>query len=221
MSAPWLSWLGLISGLGLGLRLHWRLHPRPFPRQGADLLQSRLRLRYLQPDALLDRFGIAPDMTILELGCGTGIMTQALAQRLGDAGQVLALDIQEDLLDRARHRIQEAGLEGRVRFHLADPHAAPLAHHTTDLIVLGSVLGEIPELHACLTRLFEIAKPRSRLVVFDESLNPAFLAAGAAQMHLHAAGFRLGGQIRQWTHYAAVYYKDEVAFDPNVKVGRV
>ncbi len=210
---------GLILGLYLGMRLHWFQQPRPFPRQLAALLQGTVRLRYLDPDGLVDLFGVSPGMTVLELGCGTGVVTQPLAEKLHGAGQILALDIQAALADHARRRIAAAGLENRVRFYLSDLQAAPVSPHTTDLIVLGSVLGEIPDLHACLTRLFEVAKPDSRLVVYDEVLNPAAMPPAMARMHLHAAGFRFGGQIRKLTHYVAMYYKDDVAFDPDQPVG--
>ncbi len=211
--------VGLVFGLYLGMRLHWFQEPRPFPRQLAALLQGTARLRYLDPEGLVDLFGVTPDMTILELGCGTGTLTLPLAQRLHDSGQILALDIQSTLAEQARSRIVEAGLEARVCFFLTDLHSAPLSPHTTDLIVLGSVLGEIPDRHACLTRLFEIAKPDSRLVIYDEVLNPATMPPAMARMHLHAAGFRFGGQIRKLTHYVAMYYKDAVAFDPDLPIG--
>ena len=210
---------GLAAGLQIGLRLHWFQQPRPFPRVLASLLEQPIRLRYLDPEQLLDLCGVTPNMTILEVGCGTGIVTSTLARKMTGDGQVIALDIQESLLDRARARVEAAGCADKVMFHLAEPETAPLAMHTSDLILLGSVLGEIPEIHSFLTRLFEIAKPESRVVVYEEALHPGFVSPGMARMHLHAAGFRQGGLMRKPTHYVGVYYKDEVAFDPNLKPG--
>ncbi len=210
---------GLLFGLYLGLRLHWFQQPRPFPRQLAALLDVTARMQYLDPESLVELFGIVPGMTVLELGCGTGAMTEPLARQLQGSGQILVLDIQSAFVEHARHRIAAAGLEEQVHFYLSDPQSAPIGPHTTDLLVLGSVLGEIPDLHTCLTRLFEIAKPDSRLVVYDEVLNPAAMSPARTRMHLHAAGFRFGGQIRQLTHYVAMYYKDEVAFNPDQVIG--
>ena len=210
---------GLVAGLQIGLRLHWFQQPRPFPRVLSSLLQQPARLQYLDPELLVDLCGLAPDMKVLEVGCGTGLVTVALARKLTDGGQVIALDIQASMLEMARARVDEAGCSDRVAFHLADPDAAPLAMHTSDLILLGSVLGEVPEVHEFLKRLFEIAKPESRIVVYEELLHPGFVSSGMARMHLHAAGFRQGGLIRKLTHYIGVYYKDEVAFDPDLKPG--
>lgn len=219
MSRALLRWAGLAVGLHWGLRLHWRQQPRPFPRCWAPVLHSRLRRRYLDPETLTGLFGVTPGMTVLELGCGTGLITHRLAQDLGASGRLIALDIQADLLAQARRRIADAAPAARVEFHQADARTAPLAAHSVDLIVLGSVLGELPDIHACLTRLFEVAKPRSRLVAFEEVLNPGYVPPGMARMHLQAAGFRQGGQLRQWTHYLAVYFKDEVAFNAHLQAG--
>ncbi len=219
MLKPLIRLVGLVCGVYLGMRLHWSQQPRPFPHQWAACLQGSMRLRYLDPAGLVDLFGITPGMTILDLGCGTGVITQPLAQSLQSSGQVLALDIQAPLMERARQRIAAADLEERVHFYLSDLQTAPISPHTTDLIVLGSVLGEIPDLHACLIRLFEIARPGSRLVVYDEVLNPGGMPPALVRMHLHAAGFRFGGQIRKLTHYVAMYYKDEVTFDATQSPG--
>lgn len=211
---------GAAIGLCLGMRWHWFQQPRPFPRHLAGLLHSGGRRRYLDPEAVADLCGIAPGMTVLEVGCGTGVMTTVLAKRLDPAGKILALEIQAPLLAQARARLTAAGLADRVEFHQADAPGAAIGPHTSDLIVLGSVLGELPDIHDCLTHLFEIARPASRVVVFEETLNPAYVPAGMARMHLHAAGFRQGGLVRKLTHYIAVYYKDSVEFDPGLQAGR-
>ncbi len=219
MIASFLKMAGLAASLQIGLRLHWFQQPRPFPRVLAPLLQQRARLRYLDLERLLDLCGVTPDMTVLEVGCGTGVATAALARRMTGSGRVIALDMQESLLHQAQSRVEATGCADKVTFHWATPETAPLALHTSDLILLGSVLGEIPEIHDFLTRLFEVAKPKSRLVVYEEALHPGFVSSGMARMHLHAAGFRQGGLIRKFTHYIGVYYKDEVAFDPNLQPG--
>ncbi len=214
-----LKLVGLVAGWQIGMRLHWFQQPRPFPRLLAPLLEQPARLGYLNPELLVDLCGVTPDMKVLEVGCGTGVLTAALARRLTGQGQLIALDIQNSMLAKAQARLEAAGHSDRVAFHLANPEDAPLAMHTSDLIVLGSVLGEVPEVHSLLTRLFELAKPQSRLVLYEEALHPGFVSSGMARMHLHAAGFRQGGLIRKPSHYIGVYYKDEVVFDPDLKPG--
>ena len=149
---------GFAGGALLGLRLHWFRQPRPWPRQLASWLDSDLRRRWLDPASLLDPIGVQPGMHVLEVGCGTGVVTEELARRVGEQGTVTALDIQMELIQRARMRLREAGLAGRVRFLFADTAGAPLDPQSADLIVLGSVLGEIPDPHSMLTTLFGVSR---------------------------------------------------------------
>lgn len=212
---------GFAGGVLLGLRLHWFRQPRPWPRQLAAWLDSGLRLRGLDPASLLDPIGVQPGMHVLEVGCGTGVVTEELARRAGEQGTVTALDIQMDLVRRAQRRLGEAGLANRVRFLCADVAGAPLDPESVDLIVLGSVLGEIPDPHPMLVTLFGVARPGSRLAVYEEPLMPGALPPAMAQMHLHAAGFRRGGHIRQLTHWLAVYYRDGDEWDPDLTPGTI
>ena len=221
LSRSLLRLAGFAGGALLGLRLHWFRQPRPWPRLLAAWLDCDLRRRWLEPASLLDPIGVQPGMHVLEVGCGTGVVTEELARRVGEQGTVTALDIQMDLIQRARTRLREAGLADRVRFLFADTAGAPLDPQSADLIVLGSVLGEIPDPHPMLVTLFGVAKPGSRLAVYEEPLMPGALSPAMAQMHLHAAGFRRGGHIRQLTYWLGVYYRDGDEWDPNLRPGTI
>lgn len=61
--------------------------------------------------ALLDRAAIAPGERIVDLGCGGGATSRAIAARVGPQGAVLGLDISPDLIVAAR--------AGRRRFSRA------------------------------------------------------------------------------------------------------
>ncbi len=54
--------------------------------------------------AVLQRLGAQPGESIIDVGCGAGTTTLALAQAVGESGKVLGLDFSEPLLDLARKR---------------------------------------------------------------------------------------------------------------------
>jgi ubiquinone/menaquinone biosynthesis C-methylase UbiE len=69
--------------------------------------------------AWLDSAGLTPGMTVVDLGCGPGAVTLAVAERVGPTGRVIGLDDADRPLELARRRAAEAGLTN-VTFERAD-----------------------------------------------------------------------------------------------------
>jgi SAM-dependent methyltransferase len=59
---------------------------------------------------LLAHLGLTGGESVLEIGCGTGALTQPLAGAVGEDGRVVAVDISEPMLAAARQRVAEHGL---------------------------------------------------------------------------------------------------------------
>jgi SAM-dependent methyltransferase len=70
-------------------------------------------------EAWLDSAGLTPGMTVVDLGCGPGGVTLAVAERVGPGGRVIGVDDAERHLDEARRRAARAGLTN-VSFEHAD-----------------------------------------------------------------------------------------------------
>jgi SAM-dependent methyltransferase len=81
---------------------------------------------------LLDRAAPALGEHVLDIGCGYGTTTLALAQRVGVAGSVLGVDISRPMLDLAERRIAGDGL-GNVELLQADVSTHDFAPATIDL----------------------------------------------------------------------------------------
>ena len=71
--------------------------------------------------------------TVLDLGCGPGAQTLALASALPDA-TILAVDLLPSMVDEAIRRFAARGLAGRVTAVRADMGAPPVAPASQDLI---------------------------------------------------------------------------------------
>lgn len=70
------------------------------------------------PVRILSPF-IKPGDVALDIGCGPGFFTVPMARMVGERGQVIAVDIQPKMLERAKQRAARAGFADRVRTHLA------------------------------------------------------------------------------------------------------
>ena len=95
--------------------------------------------------ALIDAAGIAPGAHVLDIGCGTGASSRAAALAAGHEGHVSAVDISEELLERAGHHGAPAD-GARIEFLLADAqvHDFPPAWYDAVISQIGIMFFEDP-----------------------------------------------------------------------------
>jgi ubiquinone/menaquinone biosynthesis C-methylase UbiE len=83
-------------------------------------------------ETLVDYSQPKPGMRVLDLASGTGEPAITLAMRVGEQGRVTALDLSADLLEIAKGRARERGLNNFFT-QQADAHALPFADESFDL----------------------------------------------------------------------------------------
>jgi SAM-dependent methyltransferase len=91
--------------------------------------------RILQPfeDRLLEAVAALSPARVLDIGCGTGSTTLAIARQLGTGGRCTGVDISEPMLALARARAEREG--SSARFIRADAEQYPFEPGSADLIV--------------------------------------------------------------------------------------
>jgi uncharacterized protein len=83
--------------------------PGIYPYQLSWLLLLPLRRLILSPEALADRLHLANTSVVLEVGSGPGYFSCAVARRL-PRGHLELLDVQPEMLEQARARLDRAGV---------------------------------------------------------------------------------------------------------------
>ena len=106
--------------------------------QGYQQIMGRFSSRLAT--SFLNYIGQESGQTILDLGCGTGSMAFALAQR-GDHKSIVGIDVSEVYIEFARSRTDDA----RIRFEVADGSALPFEDNTFDRAVSQLVLQFMPD----------------------------------------------------------------------------
>lgn len=83
-------------------------------------------------DQLAERCGIGPGMHILDVGCGTGGNSSYLARNYGC--KVNGIDISEMMIEKARERAIENGMENQLDFHVGDAYNLEYPDETFDAV---------------------------------------------------------------------------------------
>ena len=99
----------------------------------AGLLDPGRRLGGLTARELLEDAGLRPGMTVVDYGCGPGLVTLQAAEAVGTAGKVYALDIHEGMVSLVGSRAAEAGL-ANLTVLLNDGPEAPLPDGVADVV---------------------------------------------------------------------------------------
>ena len=122
-----------------------------------DLQKAKERLR--------DLLNPKKDDHILDVGCGLGLDSYALAEIVGKTGLVVGLDSSATMIREARRRaeLSEASLE----FHVGDAHALDFPDGSFDSCFVASTLMHVKDPAKVLTELARVLKPGGRLVALE------------------------------------------------------
>jgi ubiquinone/menaquinone biosynthesis C-methylase UbiE len=81
-----------------------------FPPEQLVLLEAPDRDEWQQPDRIMDRLSIADGARVADIGAGGGWFTIRLARRVGPNGRVFAEDIQPQMIESIKRRVDREGL---------------------------------------------------------------------------------------------------------------
>ena len=136
------------------------------PITGSRFSTEEARDRVSEADAVMARAGVAPGMTVADIGAGEGYYTIRLAERVGAKGRVLAEDIVPEVRDRLAERVTREALDN-VSVRLGEPADPKLPDNSFDRIFMVHMYHEITEPYEFLWRLRPSLRPGGRIVVVD------------------------------------------------------
>ncbi|AMV39520.1 methyltransferase domain-containing protein [Planctomyces sp. SH-PL62] len=110
---------------------------------------------------------LAPGSRVVDLACGDGSYTRWLAERVGDDGEVLGVDLSAAFLHWAEAALRSASLLDRVRFVRLDVEHSPLIEGRADLVWCAQSLYSLPDPAGAVRRMAALARPGGRVVVFE------------------------------------------------------
>jgi len=136
-------------------------------------LAGRLELRAKSPDeiearqAYLDLLGVTAGERVLDVGCGSGVVTRDIARRVGPSGLAVGIDPSPQFLAVARELAEGAGLGGGVEFREGNALSLPFPDGAFDVVVAVTVLSHTPGGESAIAEMARVVRPGGRVGVFD------------------------------------------------------
>lgn len=118
--------------------------------------------------AVRELVGDKPDAKVLDVACGTGDFTIAIAKSLSPSGEVTGIDISEEMMRVGRKKIAEAGLSAELIS--GDCEALPFDDNTFDRISVGFGVRNFEHIDVGLSQMLRVLKPGGRLVILELSI---------------------------------------------------
>lgn len=161
------------------------------------------------PEILFQRIQLDKGMKFLDIGSGPGRLTVPAAKQVGETGEVVALDIQQKMLSKLKHRIDQAGFNNVSLVHAGAGEAA-IQHDYFDRAILVTVLGEIPNQQEAIDEIFSALKPGGILSITELILDPHFTSKKKLRALCEKAGFTESALYSHWWTYTMNFIKNNL-----------
>lgn len=122
---------------------------------------------------IIENLDLVPGMKVVDAGCGPGRLTIPVSKIIGPSGKVLALDIQQGMLDLVAQKSRAAGLNN-IEYLNVGLGMGKLKNNEYDRALLITVLGEIRDQKAALKEIFDALKSGGVLSITELIFDPHF-----------------------------------------------
>ena len=102
---------------------------------------------------------------ILDIGCGLGGPSLEMARSYG--AEVVGIDLEQPLIDRATAAAARHGLEGRCRFQIVDIGLLPFADQSFDIVISSGAITQTSDKHALLTEARRVLRPGGYMSCYE------------------------------------------------------
>ena len=141
------------------------------------------------------------DMTVLELACGTGLVSERIA---GSVKMLEATDFSEDMIRKAKEKAHSC----RLHFSVQDATNLPYAPETFDAVIISNALHVMPSPDKALSEIARVLKSSGILIAPTFTMADTFL--GKMQMRImELSGFKV---FHKWSSDAYLKYLNASGF---------
>ena len=118
----------------------------------------------------MDAAQLSPGESVLEVGCGTGVLSRLLAQRTHGESHITGMDINPYFLNEAAALVRREGLDNSIEFREGNAEALPFADNSFDVTMSITVIEEV-DASKLIADMVRVTKPGGRIAVASRALD--------------------------------------------------
>lgn len=151
---------------GIGKFYMGREIARVMGHQGIRWLERPQREKEEGLSLLIESLALEPGMVVADIGAGSGVISVRLAREIGPEGTVLAVDIQQEMLDALAINCKRLKITN-VEPVLGETKTPKLKPGTVDLAVMVDVYHEFDYPYEMLSEIAKSLKPGGRVAFVE------------------------------------------------------
>ncbi len=141
------------------------MNERTFRPAEAHKLEDPERRKWLPVDAIIERLALRPGLRVADVGAGTGYFAIPMAHAVGAHGRVFAVDLQAEMLQLLRDKLDAA--TENLETAEGSAHQTNLPGESCDLVLLANVWHELDDHPGVLREAARLLRPEGRLTILD------------------------------------------------------
>jgi len=175
------------------------------PWWGGYFIDNKLRRLIHNPEKILGPY-VEPGATVMDFGCGMGLFSIAMARLVGPQGKVIAVDLQQKMLDVLARRAAKAGVADRIIPRRSEKESLGFIEPVDFALAFYSA-HEVPNLRRLLAEIHACLRARGKFLVVEPRGHVGPKEFSAMLSQAEAIGFRVQQEPRVALSRAAVLKK--------------
>jgi ubiquinone/menaquinone biosynthesis C-methylase UbiE len=146
-------------------------HGKLFPPENLSQLEGSDRDVWQRPTPIMDALGIAEGSVVADLGAGSGWFTIRLADRVKPSGKVYAEDVQPQMIEVIKRRVQRENLQRIVETKLGNQEDPQLPPNQLDAVLIVGTYYEMEQPIALLRNAARALKKDGKVGIIDFTMD--------------------------------------------------
>jgi ubiquinone/menaquinone biosynthesis C-methylase UbiE len=171
---------------------------RPYvcPAEYSGSLDNPFRKLVHNPRKILEPY-IVKGMTVIDFGCGPGYFTTGLANLVGDGGKVIAVDLQQAMLDKVIRKIRGTYLEKRVTLFNCKENKVGITEKA-DFVLAFWMVHEVSDQQGMFGEFKSLLNPGGKMLIIEPKFHVSEASFRETITRAESEGFEVVERPKVW-----------------------